>query len=115
MYVFMCIYKYRKIYNNIFAHLKNIKILFFSFSLDDNAPKIKLQSERLYGVATVSRIDQIIGLFCKIFFLSYGSFAKETYNFIDPTNRSRPIAAWLPGLYEHIYVDVYLHMLKYIN
>jgi len=42
-------------------------------------------------VATVSRIDKIIGLFCRISSLSQGSFAKETYNFIDPTSQSHPI------------------------
>jgi len=45
----------------------------------------------LYGVATVSRIDKIIGLFCRISSLLQASFAKETYNFIDPTNQSHPI------------------------
>jgi len=40
-----------------------------------------------YGVATVSRIDQIISLFLQ----NVVSFAKETYNFIDPTNQSHPI------------------------
>jgi len=44
-----------------------------------------------YGVATVSRIDKITGLFCRISSLLQGSFAKETYNFIDPTNQSHPI------------------------
>jgi len=44
-----------------------------------------------YGVATVSRIDKIIGLFCRISSLLYVSFAKETYTFIDPTNCSHPI------------------------
>ena len=44
-----------------------------------------------YAVATVSRIDKIIGLFCRISSLLQGSFAKETHNFIDPTNRSHPI------------------------
>ena len=43
-----------------------------------------------YGVATVSRIDKIIGRFCRILSLLFGSFAKETYNFIDPTNQSHP-------------------------
>ena len=32
-----------------------------------------------------------LGLFCRISSLSQGSFAKETYNFIDPTNQSHPI------------------------
>jgi len=44
-----------------------------------------------YGVAVVSRIDKIIGLFCRISSVFQGTFAKETYNFIDPTNQSHPI------------------------
>ena len=46
-----------------------------------------------YGVAADSRIDNIIGLFCRIMSLLQGSFTKETYNFIDPTNQSHPISA----------------------
>ena len=41
-----------------------------------------------YGVATVSRIDKIIRLYCRISSLLQGSFAKETYVLIDPTDRS---------------------------
>jgi len=44
-----------------------------------------------YGVATINRINKTIGLFCRIASLLWGSFAKETYNFIDPTNISYPI------------------------
>ena len=44
-----------------------------------------------YGVATVSRLLKIIVLFCRISFLFYGSFAKETYNFKEPTTRSHLI------------------------
>ena len=44
-----------------------------------------------YGVATVSRIDKIIGLFCRIASLLQGSFAKETYNLTDPINQSHLI------------------------
>ena len=36
-----------------------------------------------YGVATVSRIDKIVRLFCRIYSLLQGSCAKETYSFID--------------------------------
>ena len=39
-----------------------------------------------YGVVTVSRIKKNISLFCRIASLIQGSFAKETCNFIDPTN-----------------------------
>jgi len=51
--------------------------------------KIWLHNLSSCGLATVSRIGKIIGLFCKIASLLYGSFAKETYKLIDPTN-------WLP-------------------
>jgi len=43
-------------------------------------------------VALVRRIDKIIGLFCKRALQKRQYSAKETYNFIDPTNRSHPIA-----------------------
>ena len=50
-----------------------------------------LYRQLCYGVATVSRIDKIIGLFCRTASLLQGSFAKETYNFIDPINRSHSV------------------------
>jgi len=40
------------------------------------------------GVATISRLLKIMGLFCRISSLLYGSFANETYNFKEPTTRS---------------------------
>ena len=49
-----------------------------------------------YGVATISRLLKIIGLFCRISSLLYGSFAKEIYHFKEPTNRSHPISFWHP-------------------
>jgi len=45
-----------------------------------------------YGVATISRLLKIIELFCRILSLLLVSFAKETYNFKEPTSRSHPIA-----------------------
>jgi len=48
-----------------------------------------------YEVALVSRIDKIIGLFCKRALLKRLHSAKETYNFIDPTDRSHPIVQML--------------------
>ena len=44
-----------------------------------------------YGVATISRLLKMIGLLCRISFLLQGSFAKETYNIKEPTNRSHLI------------------------
>jgi len=46
---------------------------------------------RHYGVATVSRIDKIIGLFCKRALQKRRYSAKDTYILIDPTDRSHPI------------------------
>jgi len=46
-----------------------------------------------YGVASISRLLKIIGLVCRISSLLYGSFAKETYNFKEPTTCSHPIMA----------------------
>jgi len=48
----------------------------------------------LFGVALVNKIDKIIGLFCKRAIQKRLYFAKETYNLIDPANRSHPIAAY---------------------
>jgi len=36
-----------------------------------------------------------MGLFCRISSLLQGSFARETYNFIDPTNQSHAIRVFL--------------------
>jgi len=44
-----------------------------------------------YGLATISRLLKIIGLFYRISSVLWGSFAKETYNLKEPTNRSHPI------------------------
>ena len=52
--------------------------------------------------ATISRLLEIIGLFCRISSLLYGSFAKETYDFQEPTNRSHPIAE-APAQTPHIH------------
>jgi hypothetical protein len=45
-----------------------------------------------YGVATISRLLQIIGLFCKRALYKRLYSAKETYNLKEPTDRSHPIS-----------------------
>jgi len=47
--------------------------------------------EDLYGVATISRLLKIIGLFCKRALSKRLNSAKETHNLKEPTNRSHPI------------------------
>ena len=56
-------------------------------------PTNRLDDETINGyvVATISRLLTIIELFCRISSLLQGSFAKETYNFKEPTNCSHPI------------------------
>jgi len=44
-----------------------------------------------YGAALASRIDKIIGLFCKRDLWKRRYSAKETCNSVDPTHRSHPI------------------------
>jgi len=43
------------------------------------------------GLATISKLLKSIGLFGEYRSLLWVSFAKETYNFKEPTNRSHPI------------------------
>jgi len=42
-----------------------------------------------YGVTMISRLLKIIVLFCRISSFLHGSFAKDTYNFKEPTNRNQ--------------------------
>jgi len=46
-----------------------------------------------YGVPPISSLLKNTGLFCRIASLLKGSFAKETCNFKEPTNRSHRIYA----------------------
>jgi len=66
-------------------------------------------SLRGYGVATVSRIYKFIGLFCRILSLFWSSFAKETYNFVDPTNQSHPIVATQVSVHTHTHTHIHTH------
>ena len=50
-----------------------------------------------YEVPSVSRLLEIIGLFCKRALSKRPYSAKETYNFKEPTNRSHPIRGVVPG------------------
>jgi len=67
-------------------------------------------------VATVSRIDKIIGFFCRILSLLQGSFAKETCIFIDPTNHSQPISSSVSTVQlVHRYEVLYLEYNSFID
>ena len=64
-----------------------VTLLTFTSSLDKSRGTFRYYgvTSKYYGVTSVSRIDQIIGLFSKR--------VKETYNLIDLTTRSHPILA----------------------
>ena len=64
------------------------KRLQFDRSSNQSHPILNLVE---YGMALVSRIDKITGLFCKRDIYERRYSAKETYNFVDPTDRSHPI------------------------
>jgi len=64
----------------------------------------------MYGVALVSMIDKMIGLSCKRALWKRRYSAKETYNSIDPTNRSHPISSFLSKyLYAYLHIGIYGH------
>jgi len=52
---------------------------------------ICIHSTEPYGVASISRLLKILGLFCKRALQKRRYSAKETYNFKKPTNHSHPI------------------------
>ena len=63
----------------------------FAMEYIDIGPYMCIAWRMSYAVATVSRIGKIIGLFCKRTLYERLHSAKETYNSIDPTDRSHPI------------------------
>jgi len=80
------------------------------------------KSCRMCGVASVSRIDKIIGLFFKRALQKRRSFAKETYNFIDPTDCSHPI--WTSHvaemdescrIHEWVMLHIWTNHVAYVN
>ena len=63
--------------------------------MSHNQPCHIWMSRVTYGVASISRIDKILGLFCKRARLKRRYSAKETYNFIDPNDRSHPTGRYV--------------------
>jgi len=70
-----------------------------------------------YGVATISRLLKIAGLFCRISSLLWGSFAIETYNFKEPTNRSHSMSSLSYPIsnFFSVCVHVYIHSCVHIR
>jgi len=113
LYVLMYVYTYNKLDRHIHRAL-------LTHPTNSSHP---IQATRSWhGVATISRLLKSIDLFCRISSLLQGSFAKETYNLKEPTNRSHPISTlpwpWhLPSqcqLCEFPYVYMFIQHTWYI-
>ena len=72
-------------------------------------------TEWLYEGAAMSRLLEIIGLFCRMSSVLQGSFAKETYNFKEPTNRSHPVRVSFFRNYNEQWVGRWWRLLKLMN
>jgi len=80
----------QKIYEYIYPEKATQSVLFFS-SIQSPQRSCGWPQLQGYAVASISRLREIINLFCRISSLLWGSCAKKTYNLKEPTNRSHPI------------------------
>jgi len=97
VYVWVCVWVGRI---EQYVRLRTSYLIFFFFLLHI------LHSS---GVALVSRIDKIMSLFCKRALQKRRYSAKETYNFIDPTDRSHPILYTIRlGRLQHCLIRVFV-------
>jgi len=84
VWIYQChiyVYIYKYIYTSIYAR-------HHTFSTGYN----------MYGVATISRLLKIVGLFCTKVLWKRRYSAKETYYFKEPANRSHPICIFAQAL-----------------
>ena len=72
-----------------------------------NIPLLQYKTEGMqYGVATIRRLLEIIGLFCKTVLQKRLYSANETYNLTEPTNRSHPIVCCRRALYRNFWLTL---------
>ena len=65
--------------------------MFYGEDTDREREYIDTYKDGMGLLRLISRLLKIVGLFCRISSLLCSSFAKETYNFKEPTNRRHPI------------------------
>jgi len=99
--------------DEIHSHISHVHIhKIFTFTLHSSSTCVTwlvqmCNRQAYYGVATISRLLKMIGLFCRILSLLWVSFAKETYHFKEPTNRSHPIDICLSHIWNiHIHKKI---------
>ena len=95
-YTHTCVYIYIYIYIQMCILVFHLCIYIYIYTYRFSSTCIRCRVSRgdwiyMYGVATISRLLQILDLFCKRALLKRLYSAKETYNFKEPTNCSHPI------------------------
>jgi len=107
-YVYVCTHVQTYIYISTYTHIHIHTQIHTPFG------DLKMA---LYWVATISRLLKITGLFCRISSLLQGSFAKETYNFKEPTNCSHHIVPNNPTIIalQVLIMDICIHICIYMN
>ena len=111
MYVFIRAYVYHTpilIHQSLFARV-----------LNTHTPAQHRQTkfnglDKWYGVATISRLLKIIGVFCKRALQKRLYSTKETYDFKEPTNRSHPIYMYVHQYTYVWYIQVYSRRSHYV-
>ena len=91
LYIYMSIYICIHIYIYIYIYIYRYTYSAFVYMTKGMCMQMPRLCGTVYGMATISRLLTIIGHFCRILSLLQGSFAKKTYDFKEPTNRSHPI------------------------
>jgi len=107
VYIYTCIYIYAYICMHVHIYIHIYLHTYCTFEWC-TAP-----SPSNYGVATISRLLQIIGLFCKKALKNRRYSAKETYNFKEPTNRSHRISRILTS--ERLDISYRIPTVSYIR
>jgi len=102
-YTYTDIYSY-KYYGIYVIYTLNIHCIYILYTL--------CITRVCYGVATISRLLKIMGLFCKRALKKRQYSAKETYNFKEPTNRSHPITE--SRLYSNFFQPVLCRHVSFI-
>jgi len=101
VHIFICIYTSCDVYIYKYIHvwydtrelLHVYLCVCYDFSIDQTWS---------YGVATISRLLQIIGLFCKWALHKRWYSVKEPYHFKEPTTRSHPIYGYIKQVISHM-------------
>jgi len=86
----ICVYTYSSIHMCVHTHVHTHYNSFVRVCIDGVRTGDRGRDWKRYWVATISKLLQIIGLFCKRALQKRLHSAKRTYNFEKPTNQATP-------------------------